>query len=119
MEQLAQWIYTQSSTTIMTLTGFTAVGFIGLGAMGKHMAEHLANKLPQESQIYVYDVVNTVMDELAAKYPGKITAGTSPRNVAENTVCFFFYSLWTNRVFTSRNSSSPWSLKAPTSRLYS
>ncbi|XHG03819.1 hypothetical protein AWENTII_007107 [Aspergillus wentii] len=69
----------------MALTGFTAVGFIGLGAMGKHMAEHLANKLPQESQIYVYDVVNTVMDELAAKYPGKITAGTSPRNVAENT----------------------------------
>jgi len=40
------------------------VGFIGLGAMGKPMAGHLANKLPAKTTIYGFDVVETTIDEL-------------------------------------------------------
>lgn len=66
---------------------FTNVGFIGLGAMGKHMAEQLATKLPEAAKIFVFDVAKPAVEELAAKYPGKIIECTSPKHVAENSVC--------------------------------
>lgn len=62
------------------------VGFIGLGAMGKHMAEHLANKLPKESTLYVYDVIPDAVKELTDKYPSRVTACESAKQVAENSV---------------------------------
>lgn len=68
-------------------TYLTQVGFIGLGAMGKHMAERLAVNLPPDSKLFVYDVVEAPMNDLVAKYPGRVFASTSPRNVTENTVC--------------------------------
>jgi 3-hydroxyisobutyrate dehydrogenase len=40
------------------------VGFIGLGAIGKPIAGHLANKLPAKTTIYGFDVVETTIDEL-------------------------------------------------------
>jgi hypothetical protein len=66
---------------------FTTLGFIGLGAMGKPMVEQLANKLPQESHIWVYDVVEDVVDEICAAFPGRISKAASAKNVAEQTVC--------------------------------
>ena len=73
--------------TSMTALDFSKVGFIGLGAMGKHMVEHLATKLPNDSCIFVYDISSPPIDELVSRYPGKIIRNTSPRNVADNSVC--------------------------------
>jgi 3-hydroxyisobutyrate dehydrogenase len=64
----------------------TNIGFIGLGAMGSPMAGHLAAKLPEETQIYVFDVVQSLVDQICQQYPGKVTAGSSARNVAERSV---------------------------------
>lgn len=72
-------------------TEYTRVGFIGLGAMGKHMVEQLALKLPSEAQIYVYDVVEAAIDDIVARYPGRMVRATSPRNVAENSVRTIVY----------------------------
>lgn len=63
------------------------LGFIGLGAMGKPMVEHLANKLPQESRIWIYDVVEEVVDEMCTAFPGRIYKATSAKHVAEQAVC--------------------------------
>lgn len=63
-----------------------AVGFIGLGAMGRPMAGHLANKLPEHTRIYIFDVVQSVVDELCAEFPNKVLKGTSAKDVAEKSV---------------------------------
>ncbi|KAL4961043.1 NAD binding domain of 6-phosphogluconate dehydrogenase-domain-containing protein [Aspergillus stella-maris] len=70
-------------------TQFSKIGFIGLGAMGKYMAEHLAEKLPGDSQVIIYDVSSTPMDDLVARYPGRVVSGTSPRDVAEKARIIF------------------------------
>jgi 3-hydroxyisobutyrate dehydrogenase len=66
---------------------FKTLGFVGLGAMGKPMLEHLANKLPQESHIWVYDVVEEVVDEICASFPDKVSKATSAKHVAQQAVC--------------------------------
>ncbi|KAF2475337.1 3-hydroxyisobutyrate dehydrogenase mitochondrial precursor [Lindgomyces ingoldianus] len=65
---------------------FKTLGFIGLGAMGKPMVVHLANKLPPESRIYVFDVVAQVMDELCAQFPDRIRKASSARDVAQREI---------------------------------
>ena len=65
---------------------FDRLGFIGLGAMGKPMVIHLANKLPPESQIYVYDVVEKALDDICAQFPKRVLKGTSARDVAQRVV---------------------------------
>jgi pyrroline-5-carboxylate reductase len=65
---------------------FEKLGFIGLGAMGKPMVTHLANKLPPESRIWVYDVVQDVLDDLCAEFPERIVKGTSAKDVAQQVV---------------------------------
>lgn len=62
------------------------LGFIGLGAMGKPMLTHLANKLPAESKIFVFDVVEEIVDEMCSQFPGKVHKASSARNVAEQVV---------------------------------
>ncbi|OAL45544.1 hypothetical protein IQ07DRAFT_212004 [Pyrenochaeta sp. DS3sAY3a] len=62
---------------------FKTLGFIGLGAMGRPMLEHLANKLPSESRIWVYDVFEKVVDELCSQYPDRVLKGTSAKDVAQ------------------------------------
>ncbi|KAF2010789.1 hypothetical protein BU24DRAFT_471842 [Aaosphaeria arxii CBS 175.79] len=64
---------------------FSTLGFIGLGAMGKPMVVHLANKLPPESKLYVFDVFEKVVDDLVAEYPGRIYKGTSAKDVAQRS----------------------------------
>jgi 3-hydroxyisobutyrate dehydrogenase-like beta-hydroxyacid dehydrogenase len=68
------------------LHGFEKLGFIGLGAMGKPMVSHLANKLPSDSRIWVYDVVEKVVDELCAEFPERIMKGANAKDVAERVV---------------------------------
>jgi 3-hydroxyisobutyrate dehydrogenase-like beta-hydroxyacid dehydrogenase len=62
------------------------VGFIGLGAMGGPMVGHLANKLPAEVRIYIFDVVEAMVDEMCAKYPSKISRSANAKAVAETCV---------------------------------
>lgn len=68
------------------LSDFQKLGFVGLGAMGKPMATHLANKLPPESQIWVYDVVEKVVNDMCAEFPGRIVKGHSATDVAQHAV---------------------------------
>ncbi|KAL6705080.1 hypothetical protein ACN47E_007339 [Coniothyrium glycines] len=63
---------------------FRNVGFIGLGAMGKPMLSHLANKLPADSRIWVYDVVDGVVAQVCAEFPGRVRKGQSAKDVAEH-----------------------------------
>ena len=65
---------------------FRNLGFIGLGAMGKPMLVHLANKLPPESRICVYDVVEAVVDEVCARFPNRVCKATSAKDVARQVV---------------------------------
>jgi pyrroline-5-carboxylate reductase len=66
--------------------GFERLGFIGLGAMGKPMVSHLARKLPSESRIWVYDVVEQVVNDLCAEFPEKIVKGANAKEVAQHVV---------------------------------
>lgn len=63
-----------------------SIGFIGLGAMGKPMAEQLTQKLPSGTKVIIYDVVESVMKELSGKYPSAVVEGSSPKDVAEKSV---------------------------------
>jgi len=62
---------------------FRKLGFIGLGAMGKPMLSHLANKLPEESRIWVYDVVEQMVDDACAEFPGRVLKAKSAKDVAQ------------------------------------
>ncbi|KAF1937129.1 hypothetical protein EJ02DRAFT_357566 [Clathrospora elynae] len=62
---------------------FEKLGFIGLGAMGKPMLSHLARKLPPESRIWVYDVVEQMMDDICAEFPDRVLRGKSAKDVAQ------------------------------------
>ncbi|KAK0109376.1 hypothetical protein ONS96_003191 [Cadophora gregata f. sp. sojae] len=64
---------------------YESIGFIGLGAMGLPMARHLANKLPQDTLIYVFDVADEVMNTFSAEYPKKIVKCGSAKDVAKQT----------------------------------
>lgn len=64
----------------------TRVGFIGLGSMGKHMAGHLASKLPDNAQLFVLDVVPELVKELESDHVGKVIACSSSAEVAEKAV---------------------------------
>ncbi|CAI6227867.1 unnamed protein product [Periconia digitata] len=63
---------------------FKTVGFIGLGAMGKPMLMNLVNKLPSESQFFVFDVCEPAMDEICKQFPDQVFRRASPKHVAEN-----------------------------------
>jgi 3-hydroxyisobutyrate dehydrogenase len=69
---------------------FKNLGFIGLGAMGKPMLSHLANKLPKESRIWVYDVVEHVVDEVCAAFPERVLKAGSAKEVAQHAVRSFY-----------------------------
>jgi 3-hydroxyisobutyrate dehydrogenase len=65
---------------------FRTLGFIGLGAMGKPMLLHLANKLPSESKLFVFDVVEQVVDDVCSQYPERVYKASSAKDVAEQVV---------------------------------
>lgn len=65
---------------------FKKLGFIGLGAMGEPMLSHLATKLPEDSRIWVYDVIERTVDDVCAKFPEKVLKGMSAKDVAQQAV---------------------------------
>lgn len=65
---------------------YKSIGFIGLGAMGRPMATHLANKLPDSTRIYVFDVAKSVVDEFAKEHPNKVFIGESAKDIADKSV---------------------------------
>ena len=64
----------------------TSFGFIGLGAMGTPMVHNLADKLPAETQIYVYDIVEKAVDDVCSQHPNRVLKSGSAREVAERSV---------------------------------
>lgn len=70
----------------MALTDPDSIGFIGLGAMGMEMAEHLAERLPPSTRLYIFDIITPLMNELFAKYPQKVVRCVSPKDVADQSV---------------------------------
>lgn len=67
----------------------TQIGFVGLGAMGLPMAGHLAAKLPEETRIYVFDIVKSLVDKFCEKYGPKVTRCSSARDVASRSNTIF------------------------------
>ena len=67
------------------LTG-SNVGFVGLGAMGMPMAGHLAAKLPDETRIYVFDVVQSLVEKICSNHGGKVSSCSSAKEVADKAV---------------------------------
>jgi 3-hydroxyisobutyrate/3-hydroxypropionate dehydrogenase len=65
---------------------YRSVGFIGLGAMGKPMVRHLAKKLPPDTVIYVFDVVQAAVDELCTEFPDRVVKRANAKEVAEKSV---------------------------------
>jgi 3-hydroxyisobutyrate dehydrogenase-like beta-hydroxyacid dehydrogenase len=65
------------------------IGFIGLGAMGWHMASHLANKLPDATRIYVFDIVQSLVDKLCEQHGEKIVRCTHAKEVASKSCIIF------------------------------
>jgi 3-hydroxyisobutyrate dehydrogenase len=68
------------------MADYSAIGFIGLGAMGAPMVGHLANKVPPETSIHVFDVVQSVAEDWVNQFPSKIHAEKNSKDVAEKSV---------------------------------
>ncbi|KAH8693217.1 putative 3-hydroxyisobutyrate dehydrogenase [Talaromyces proteolyticus] len=68
---------------------YSAIGFIGLGAMGAPMVTHLANKIPQGISIHVFDVMQDVVDGLVKQFPDRIIAERNAKEVAEKSDIIF------------------------------
>lgn len=54
--------------------------------MGKPMAGHLANKLPANTTLYVFDVVERTVDELCTEFPNRVVKSANAKAVAETCV---------------------------------
>lgn len=76
----------------MTPPKYNNVGFIGLGAMGTPMVGQLAEKLPKDARIHVFDVVETAVDEICSQYPNRVFKGVSAKDVAEKSVCTYMHN---------------------------
>ncbi|EHY51949.1 hypothetical protein HRR83_003489 [Exophiala dermatitidis] len=69
----------------MDLSKVSGIGFIGLGAMGLPMAGHLAAKLPEDIQLFVYDINQASVDQLHKDYPKRVVECSSARDVADKS----------------------------------
>ncbi|KAL6160909.1 hypothetical protein ACJQWK_09155 [Exserohilum turcicum] len=47
------------------------------------MMSHLARKLPEDSRIWVYDVVEQAVDDACAEFPNRVLKGRSAKDVAQ------------------------------------
>lgn len=70
----------------MSETKYKSIGFVGLGAMGLPMATNLANKLPEETRIHVYDISKASIKQIRQDCPEKVQEATSAKDVADNSV---------------------------------
>jgi 3-hydroxyisobutyrate dehydrogenase len=63
------------------------VGWIGLGIMGAPMLQNLLGKMDNETQFYIYDVVQKSIDDFVEKGQGRVHACSSSKEVADLSVC--------------------------------
>jgi hypothetical protein len=96
------------------------VGWIGLGIMGLPMSRNLLGRMDNETQFYVYDVVQKSIDDFVEEGQGRVHACSSSKEVADLSVCYtnsnlFRFPKTTYLLTGSRTLSSQWSPKAPTS----
>ena len=64
-----------------------SVGWIGLGAMGFHMAANLVKKLPADTHFYVFDVVQDFVDKFVEQYGERVHGVRNAKEVADKSVC--------------------------------
>lgn len=62
------------------------VGWIGLGIMGMPMVRNLLSKMKDNTQFYVYDVVQESIDQFVRDGQGRVHACSSSKDVADNSV---------------------------------
>jgi len=67
---------------VMAEKSSKAYGFIGLGVMGRHMAENLATKLPSTAVLYVYDISKDAVDGLCKHESSRVHACSNAAEVA-------------------------------------
>ncbi|KAL4937500.1 hypothetical protein BDV06DRAFT_232553 [Aspergillus oleicola] len=67
----------------MSVTEDSNIGFIGLGAMGRGMAANLAKRRSGDSKVYVYDVVDGLMNDLLSEHPDIVRKSKSAKEVSE------------------------------------
>ena len=70
----------------MDLPSISGLGFVGLGAMGLPMARHLAAKLPDNIQVFVFDINPSSVEELYDQYPHRVVKCASAKQVADRSV---------------------------------
>ena len=70
------------------------VGWIGLGIMGMPMVRNLLAKMKDDTQFYVYDVVQESIDQLVQDGQGRVHACSSSKDVADNSVWQFYTQLF-------------------------
>ena len=63
------------------------VGWIGLGIMGGPMLRNLLGKMDNETQFYIYDVVQKSIDDFVEEGQGRVHACSSSKEVADLSVC--------------------------------
>jgi len=63
------------------------VGWVGLGLMGYPMAGNLLKKMSDDTEFYVYDVVQESIDKFVKEGNGRVHACTSSKEVADKSVC--------------------------------
>lgn len=90
------------------------IGWIGLGIMGLPMVRNLLAKMENDTQFYVYDVIQESIDKLVQDGKGRVHACHSSKEVADNSVCQHPPYNYTNcdiDCLMHRTSSSQWSPK--------
>ena len=83
------------------------VGWIGLGLMGLPMARNLVRKMDEQTQFYVYDVVQESMDAFVKDGKGRVHACASSREVADQSVCTPPLALLSSRGISDQSVLTP------------
>ena len=66
-----------------SLESMRAIGFIGLGVMGYPMASLLAQKLPSETRLFVFDVAEAQLERIDSEHPDRVTVSKSSKQVTD------------------------------------
>lgn len=61
--------------------------FLGLGNMGCWMATNLAEKVPVNCKIYLFDIVPAPVYDICGEHPDKVMGCSDPKDVASKSVC--------------------------------
>lgn len=92
------------------------VGWIGLGIMGLPMARNLLKKMGDDTQFYVFDVIQESVDNFVQDGQGRVSACSSSKDVADKSVRSSSHPTYlrTFHAYEHRTSSYQWSQKEAT-----